>query len=153
VLPGAEGREATVAEEIFTDAWARIWHAKINGSAVFREASQTWEGAIVLEMTADPSWGIPEDRSVVADLWHGESRGAHAVGPEDIERARFVISAKPAIWSKVLAKHYGPIVAISMGRLRLTKGKLSGLVPYTKAARELVNAATRVETSFPPGWE
>ena len=43
------------------------------------------------------------------------------------------------------------IPSIMRGRIRLTRGSLATLLPYVLAARELVSAATRVETCFPEG--
>ena len=38
------------------------------------------------------------------------------------------------------------------GKLKLAKGSLFALLPYAKAAKELVASAIEVETTFPEGW-
>ena len=39
------------------------------------------------------------------------------------------------------------------GKLKLAKGGLFALLPYAKAAKELVRSAIAVDTSFPQGWD
>jgi putative sterol carrier protein len=39
------------------------------------------------------------------------------------------------------------------GKLKLAKGSLFALLPYAKAAKELVQSAIAVDTSYPHGWE
>jgi hypothetical protein len=38
------------------------------------------------------------------------------------------------------------------GKLKLAKGSLFALLPYAKAAKELVKSAIDVDASFPDGW-
>ncbi len=139
--------------EIFTSAWAKAWGKKINANANYKKSAASWEGAMVLEMTADPDWGIPEDRAVIADLWHGECRSAAAAKPKDVEAAPYVIRATPAVWNDVLAGDVDPIFGLMRGKLKLAKGGLFSLLPYAAAAKELVIAAREVDTTFPDGWK
>ena len=64
-----------------------------------------------------------------------------------------MIQAVPAVWKNVLAGKTDPIVGLMGGKLKLAKGSLFALLPYAKAAKELVASAIRVDTSFPEGWE
>jgi putative sterol carrier protein len=70
----------------------------------------------------------------------------------DIDQAPYVIRASPRVWQSVLEGHTDPIVGLMGGKLKLAKGKLFSLVPYAKAAKELVVSAGRVDTSYPDGW-
>lgn len=142
-----------MAAEIFTDDWASLWHDAINSNPAYKAAATKWEGAIGLVMTTDPEMGIPEERIVVADLWHGDSRGATAVSRPDLDGVPYVIQASPATWKNVLAGRTDPIVGLMGGKLKLAKGSLFALLPYAKAAKELVASAIRVETTYPTGWE
>jgi len=90
-----------------------------------------------------------EARRVLLDLWRGECRAARAVGPEEEADARYVLTGSVTAWQQVLTGAAGPLVAIMTGRLRLTKGSLADLVPYVKAAQELVAAAALVPAVFP----
>ncbi len=142
-----------MASEIFTDEWAQDWHEAINDNENYKKAAAKWEGAIGMVMTADSDMGIPEERMVVADLWHGDSRGAKAIDASELDDVPFVIKATPENWKKVLAGKLDPIVGLMGGKLKLAKGGLFALLPYAKAAKELVASAIAVDTEFPDGWE
>ena len=142
-----------MAEEIFTDAWAREWAQKINDNESYRKAATKWEGALALVMTPDPDMGITEERTVVADLWHGDCRGGKAASGGELDDIPFLISATPSVWKLVLAGKTDPIVGLMGGKLKLARGSLFSLIPYAKAAKELVVSAGRVATSFPAGWK
>jgi len=141
-----------MAAEIFTDEWAREWGDKINGNADYKKAATKWEGAIAMVMTPDGDMGIPEERIVVADLWHGDCRGANAATSDELDQAPYLIKATPANWKSVLSGKTDPIVGLMGGKLKLAKGSLFALLPYAKAAKELVNSAIAVDTSYPDGW-
>lgn len=139
--------------EIFTDAWAQLWAQEINGNASYRKAAEKWEGAIGLVMTPDSDMGIPDERVVIADLWHGECRSAKAGVTADLDEVPYLIRSNPATWNKVLAGKTDPIVGLMGKKLELAKGSLFALLPYAKAAKELVVSAISVDTTFPEGWE
>jgi putative sterol carrier protein len=141
-----------MATEIFTDAWARNWSDQINANANYKQAATKWEGAIAMVMTPDGNMGIPEERIVVADLWHGDCRGAKAIAADQLDEIPYLIRATPANWKSVLSGKTDPIVGLMGGKLKLAKGSLFALLPYAKAAKELVNSAIAVDTSFPEGW-
>jgi putative sterol carrier protein len=142
-----------MAAEIFTDDWAQLWSDRINANEDYKKAATKWEGAIAMVMTPDADMGIPEERIVIADLWHGDCRNAKAASAAELEEAPYLIQAEPEAWKKVLAGKTDPIVGLMGGKLKLAKGSLFALLPYAKAAKELVRSAIDVETSFPEGWE
>ncbi len=142
-----------MAAEIFTQEWAEHWAEKINSNESYRKAAATWEGALALVMASDPEMGIPTDRAVVADLWHGDCRSAAARFANAMDDVPFVIQATPETWGNVLSGRTDPIVGLMGGKLKLVKGGLFSLLPYAKAAKELVISAGQVETSFPEGWD
>ncbi len=142
-----------MAAEIFTEDWAKAWCEKINANEEYAKAAKRWEGAIVLLMAADDSYGIPEQRAVIADLWHGECRSGKVAGAGDLDEAPYIIAADPPTWSKILSGDLDPIVGLVGGKLKLERGKLFKLLPYAKAAKEMVESAKQVDTSFPPEWK
>jgi putative sterol carrier protein len=148
-VPGAGGH---MPAEIFTDDWARLWCEQINLNESYKKAATRWEGDIGLIMSPDPDMGIAEERIVVADLWHGDCRGARAYQAADLDEVPYLIKATPAVWKNVLGGETDPIVGLMGGKLKLAKGKLFALLPYAKAAKELVASAIRVDTTFPAGW-
>jgi putative sterol carrier protein len=141
-----------MAAEIFTHEWASLWADSINANQSYKKAAATWEGAIGMIMTPDPAMGIPAERIVIADLWHGDCRGARAATMAEFDETPYLISAEPAAWRSVLAGKTDPIVGLMGGKLKLAKGGLFALLPYAKAAKELVRSAIDVDTSFPDGW-
>lgn len=128
--------------ELFSDGWAKAWGEELGRSEAYRRASERWEGPVLFRLRG---W----ERSVYLDLWHGECRAARAADEGDRESARFILSADLPTWLSVLDGTIAPLPAVMRGRLRLEKGKLSALMPYTAAARELVQAATCLETEIP----
>ena len=142
-----------MAEEIFTEEWAQDWHDRINENENYKKAATKWEGAIGMLMTPDADMGIPEERMVIADLWHGDCRGAKQATAEEIDEAPYLIRAQPSAWKSVLAGKTDPIVGLMSGKLKLAKGSMFALLPYAKAAKELVQSAINVDTSFPEGWD
>jgi putative sterol carrier protein len=141
-----------MAAEIFTSDWATLWGDAINANTDYKKAATRWEGAIGMIMTVDQEMGIPEERIVIADLWHGDCRGAVTGSTDDLEDVPYHIKANPATWKSVLAGKTDPIVGLMGGKLKLSKGSLFALLPYAKAAKELVNSAIAVDTSYPEGW-
>jgi len=142
-----------MAAEIFTEEWAQLWHEEINANEAYKKAAAKWEGAIGMVMTTNPSMGISETRVVVADLWHGDSRSAWATDEAALDDVPYVIKATPETWKRVLAGKLDPIVGLMGKKLKLAKGGLFALLPYAKAAKELVNSAISVDTIFPEGWD
>lgn len=142
-----------MAAEIFSPEWATQWADKINHNSRYRAAAAKWEGAIALIMTADPEMGVPTPRAVVADLWHGDCRGASAVAADALAEVPYVIQAVPEVWKSVLGGRTDPIVGLMGGKLKLVKGGLFALLPYAKAAKELVASACEVDTAYPQGWD
>lgn len=142
-----------MSAEIFTDEWAREWSDKINANADYKKAAAKWEGAIAMIMTPDDHMGIPSERIVIADLWHGDCRGATSATADQLDGAPYHIKAEPANWKSVLAGKTDPIVGLMGGKLKLSKGSLFALLPYAKAAKELVASAIAVDTIFPKGWD
>jgi len=69
----------------------------------------------------------------------------------DLEDVPFIIRADPQTWKRVLDRDLEPIFGLIRGKLKLAKGSLVSLLPYTTAAKEMVLSAACVETRFPAG--
>ncbi|MBD3857681.1 MAG: hypothetical protein IFK92_14385 [Acidobacteria bacterium] len=89
-----------------------------------------------------------------AQLWNDSinAKGAIAASENELEDTPYVIKAEPAAWKSVLGGKTDPIVGLMGGKLKLAKGSLFALLPYAKAAKELVKSAIDVDTSYPDGW-
>jgi len=137
--------------EMFSDAWARAWGEQLLANQAYKSAARTWHWPLILTLQADPSLGIPEDRLVYLDLWHGDCREARAATKADFEQTPFIISADAYTWKQVLIGKLEPISSIMRGKLKLVKGSMATLAGYVIAAKELVNSSKNIDTSFPEG--
>jgi Putative sterol carrier protein len=135
--------------EWFTEEWARAWQEQISESHAFRKAASNWEWPLVLVLQKEPLIGIPEDRGVYFDLFHGECRAWRLAAAEDFDNAAFVISSDAMTWKQVLDGELEPFFGLIRGKLKLVKGSMLTLAPYVVAARELVATAKLLDTKFP----
>jgi putative sterol carrier protein len=145
--PTTKGSEMT--RELFTLEWAEAWRDQIRANPAYQAAARSWRWPLVLVMKADPGLGLPEERSIYLDLYQGECRDARIATVEDVAQAPFLLSADPRTWRQVLEWRLEPIPGLMRGKLKLVKGSLASLLPYVMAAKELVESAARVETSYP----
>lgn len=144
---------AVTKPEIFTDPWARSWRRELTASEAYRSAAKKWEGALVLALEGDAELGPEDDRAVFLDLWHGECREARAARGADLERVPFALHGTAAVWKRVLQGDLDPLFALMSGKLKLTRGRVAQLVPFAQAAKEMVQAARRIEATYPRAWE
>jgi putative sterol carrier protein len=131
-----------------SEEWLTEYVERINDSKDYEEAAATWEGDLAYVFEREPDKGVPEDVWVWVDLWHGKCRGSRfGITQEEGERATFLIRAPYSRWKEVIRKELDPIKGMMQGKLKL-KGDLPTIVRYVKAANELVNIASSVETEF-----
>ena len=135
-----------MSPEIFSDDWARACAKAINTNDAYRSAAATWEGSILLHIVASETGS---ERRVYLDLWRGECREARSGTATDEEAARYILSGDLPSWHHVLTGVTAPIMAIMMGKLRITKGSLAELLPHVESAKQLVVSAASVRASFP----
>ena len=135
--------------EVFTDEWARACCEALNRSEAYRASAATWEGAIVLAMSADPAQGVESDRAIWIDAHQGACRGARMATDDEVATAPFVFRADPASWKRLLRGEMEPVAAVMQGKLRLVRGNLFTLAKYAQAAKEMVQAAATVGGTFP----
>lgn len=133
--------------EIFSQDWARQWREEINSSDAYRNAAKGWNGSLALRMKGPRGKG--GSRGVFVDLGNGGCTDGRVASQEDLAAAQFVMSADAKVWREVLDGRFEPVLGIMTGRLKLERGKISELVPWVKAAKELVAAAGRVGGNFP----
>ncbi len=129
-----------------SDAWAKALMTVANASADYQAAAAKWEGDLVFTIQKGP--GLPEDKYLYLDLWHGECRAAKEMQSVNEEQAEFEISAPLVTWRKVLEGQLDPIRGISTRQLKL-KGSMMKILKSPKAAVELVNCARQVDTTWP----
>jgi putative sterol carrier protein len=129
-----------------SDEWIKAAMAEVNRSPAYREAAKNWEGDLVFVVTAVP--GPRPEYRLYMDLWHGECRQAYELSGGAGQQSEFVIAAPLAAWRKVLEGKLDPIRGLVSRQLKL-QGNLMKIMKAPKAAVELVNACSKVPTSWP----
>jgi len=135
--------------EVFTEEWAIACCEALNASELYRAAAETWEGAIVLVMAADPVQGVDADRAVYIDAHQGTCRGSWMATDGEAETAPFVFRADVPSWKRLLAGDLDPVTAVMQGKLKLARGGLFTVAKYAGAAKEMIAAAAQVNGTFP----
>ncbi|MBM4188130.1 MAG: Fis family transcriptional regulator [Gemmatimonadetes bacterium] len=131
----------------FSEEWAKAWGAALNASPEYQAAAATWEGSIAAVATDDAA-----PAAVFLDVWHGECRTARAATPDDVAQARFLLEAAPRAWRDLFEGRLAPVMGLMTGRIKVTRGELAALLPYTAAAKELIRLAGSIPTVYPDGW-
>jgi len=128
-----------------SDEWVKALMEELNKSQTYAEAAATWEGDFYF-LAEIP--GMDKPSILYMDLWHGKCREAFMVTDEAAKTPAFRIAASLESWKKVLTKKLDPIQGMVTGQLKL-KGNMAAIMKSVKAAKELVEATTRVPTDFP----
>ncbi len=133
--------------KLFSQPWAEALKDVINASEDYRKASTRWQaGPLALVMKAAPRYGFDESVAVLLDLHRGECRNAQSIAPDAAENdATFVIEGDYTSWQRVLKGEAQPLGMIMRGKLRLRKGSLGKLMPFTQSAQELIHCAQKVK--------
>src|SRR5579884_274241 len=78
----------------------------------------------------------------------GECRKAmYSDSLENLPKAAFTYRGPYSNWRKLIDKQIDPIQGILTGKFKL-EGSMMKIMRYTKAAKEMVNTATLVQTEF-----
>jgi putative sterol carrier protein len=127
-----------------SDQWVKALHDELNRSKTYKEAAQKWEGDICFIIKKGA--GVTKETYLYMDLWHGDSREAYESSQP--VRSEFTISAPLPIWKRVIEGKLDPIRGIMSRQLKLT-GPMSKILKAPRAAVELVNCATKIDTEWP----
>ena len=130
--------------EIFTEPWARGWAKQLNSSEKYQRAASDWHGSICFRLRdRDPG----KERCVFLDLEEGVCRDARLATAEDRESADYVLSARERVWKRLLEGRTDPLVALMTGLIRFERGRLTDFARHTEAAKELMSAAKRIDST------
>ncbi len=146
-----------------SEEWVAVYKEKINSNPNYKESGANWEHgtiALVIQFDQDTLEKIKKDpvlgkqmhegeTSVGAwlDLYHGVCKEAKRVTAEEAQNAKFVIAGDYSRWKSVMKKELDPVKGMMQGKLKL-KGDLPTIVRFVKAAQDLVDSATMVDTKF-----
>jgi putative sterol carrier protein len=136
-----------MAFEFPSEEWVAKYGEAINANPDYLTGAADWtHGVVSLIVKALPPY-LPEDYGIWLDLDRGVCREAKTVTAEEATKAPFCITGEYARWKQVIRKELEPIKGMMQGKLKL-KGDLPTIVRAVKAAQELVNSATKVDTRF-----
>ncbi len=128
-----------------SDAWIKAIMEDLNASEAYQKAAANWEGDFFFVI--EPGGTLETTVILYMDLWHGKCRAAFAVDGS-VPKPAFKLSGPVETWKKVMTGKLDPIQAMMTGRLRLT-GNMAMVMKNVRAAKELVEACTRIPTVFP----
>ena len=130
-----------------SDEWIKTMMEDLNNSSAYLDAAKNWEGDLFFVI--EPGGSLTENVILYMDLFHGKCRSAFEVnGQREQMNPVFVISAPIANWKKVMTKKVDPMQALMTGQLKL-RGNMAIVMRNVRAAKELVESCTRIDTSFP----
>lgn len=129
-----------------TDIWIKKVGDECNKSEAYQEAAKNWEGDFYF--IVEPDQQGEEPIYMYMDLYHGRCRQAFV--PEDVDalNPEFRISGPLRVWRAIAQKEMDPIKALVTRQLRV-KGNITKIMRNVRAANELVNCTTKVNTEFP----
>lgn len=132
--------------KLFSDRWAKAYQQAINDNPNYYNTSTRWTaGPLAFIMRPSPKNGFPQEAAVLLDLHKGKCRAARALPPHEARReATFVIEGEYENWMKVLSGQAQPLPMLIRGKLKLKKGAMARLMPFTQSAQELIKSAQRI---------
>ena len=135
-----------MTKQFLTKEWIVDFKDVINSSAAYKEAAKTWEGDFLFVI--EPDGPLEEEVTYYIDLWHGDCRGVDLVdNGKERPTTEFEYIGKYSDWLKVINGELDPIKGILTRKFKL-KGDKGKVMRATKAAKELVNSAQKVDTTF-----
>ena len=139
-----------MAEKFPSAEWVAAFRDAVNGNPAYKTSGREWtHGVITLIVSANPGIGLADDACMWLDLHQGVCREAKLVPrAEANSTSAFVIVGDYARWKQVIRKELEPIKGMMQGKLKLAKGQLPVIVRFVQAARDLVESATMVPTTF-----
>ncbi|MGA9351355.1 MAG: SCP2 sterol-binding domain-containing protein [Anaerolineae bacterium] len=128
------------------DEWIKALQVDINQSEPYAKAAEQWEGDFYFIITPEGSMTGPV--IYYMDLWHGKCRDAYLVTDESEKEPVFRMAAPLSVWEKVVTKKLDVIQGLLTRQIKL-KGNMAMIMRNVKAAQELVECCTHIETEFP----
>ena len=129
-----------------TEAWIKRLGDECNRSEAYRQAARNWEGDVcfIVEPEGEPT----EPIYLYMDLYHGRCRRALILEDDSAVSPEFCVRGTVSTWKAITQKEVDPFKALMMRKLSL-KGNMAKVMRNMRAANELVNCTTRIETEFP----
>jgi putative sterol carrier protein len=129
-----------------SDPWIKAMMEDLNASNAYLEAAKNWEGDFYFII--QPGGTLEQPVTLYMDLFHGKCRDAFEVVEPNGKSPAFRLSGPVATWKKVMTKKLDPMQAMMTGQLKLS-GNMAIIMRNVRAAKELVESCTRIDTDFP----
>ncbi len=134
-----------MAIEFATDEWIKALEAKLNSSDKYKQAAAKWEGDFYFVVEPDEGG---DSTYLYLNLYHGDASEGQLMADPSSKKAAFELSAPLSVWKGVLDHKIDPIRGIMTRQLKL-KGNMMKVMKAPKAATELVECATQIDTVWP----
>ena len=128
-----------------SEEWVKLYMEQLNASKSYEDAAKTWEGDFLFVIKADAE--LKEPSTMYMDLWHGKCRSVALVQPGEDKKAAFTYSGPYGNWKKLINKQIDPIQGLLTGKFKL-QGDMAKVMRAVRAAKELVETASKVPTEF-----
>ncbi len=126
-----------------SDEWIQLFKDELNKNTKYEEAAKDWEGDFLFVILPDDE--LENEVKYYVDLWHGKCREAYRV--DGLKDTAFTFSGSYSNWKKVIENELDPIKGFICGLFKI-KGDSIKILRYVKAAKELINTASRIPTEF-----
>ena len=135
-----------------SDEWAEAYAKAINDNENYRDAAgpkgfppDGWEGDFLF--IVEPAGNLDHEIRMFVGLYHGECTGCRVLKEGEEVDAEYEYSGPYDAWEQVLKKELDPIRGLLSGKFKL-KGDMAKVLKATRAAAELVNSTTTIDTDF-----
>lgn len=135
-----------MAIRFMSEEWVKALCQEVNTSPAYKDAAKKWEGDMYF--IVEPEGGLKEKIVAYFDLWHGECRSTCVITDEGEKTPAYCFWGPLIVWRQILEKKLDPVQAMMTGKLHI-KGDIAQVLRMPRAAVELVNCATQIDTEFP----
>jgi putative sterol carrier protein len=137
-----EGKEKLMVK-FPSDEWIQVFKDELNKNTDYEKAAKDWEGDFLFVIL--PNNELKDEVKYYVDLWHGKCQEAYRV--QNQKNTAFTFIGSYSNWKKVINNELDPIKGFIRGLFKI-KGDSIKILRYTKAAKELINTASRIPTEF-----
>lgn len=128
-----------------SEEWITLFKDSVNANAAYEDAAKTWEGDFLF--VVQPDSALKEQTVFYVDLWHGKCRDVALLKPGETKETAFIYEGPYGNWIRLIKKEIDPIQGLLTGKFKL-KGDMLKVLRAVRAAKELVETASRVPTDF-----
>jgi putative sterol carrier protein len=126
--------------------WLQTLFEKLNSDERYAQIARNWEGDMCVVI--EPSGPLTEKQFYYLDLWHGKCRKVEILKDLTSVQPKFILKATYDNISRIMKGELDPMQAMMTGKLKL-QGNMAMVMKNVRAAKELVESCTRIDTAYP----